>query len=280
MDEMKESPGFDVTIFTGHNGISIKPIKPFLVSLLRTRHKHYNNRLSVIDNFYELHRDHKRAQQWSLDTAWLKIMKLKYGFIIEHIDFNVITYVDVGSGNELKARAFAQLIGADRTVCMDIVDYRLSKESEFVLNETVNTIKSVAPDFCTLHMMLNHLSFPGFDNPVDRICAFINELSNSGCQQVLVREHDVTDEESLTAVVLSHMVYESIEIDYMKKDDFVKWTKEYASKHEGCYMSKADLIAVFELYGWELLKVVDHPGHNFKCIYTMLLRYKKESCDA
>ena len=277
MAESKEISRQSMSVFTGHIDMPTNGLKTFVIRLLRKRNRRYNNRISPVDNLYELHRHQRPVKKWSSGTTWPKIIKLKYNDMMEFINPSISTYVDVGCGDGCKAIAIAQLIGAAQTVCMDVVDYRSSNKAEFVLSENVRTIVDVAPDFCTLLMVLHHMAFDGFDNHVDRICAFIQALSDSGCQQVLVREHNVTDEESLAAVILSHMTYEAIETNPMRKDDFVTWVDAYASNHEGWYMSQADLIAVFESCGWEVLRVSDHPGSNPEFIYNMLLHRKKEA---
>jgi SAM-dependent methyltransferase len=255
-------------------------------NMIKKQFKYTGEKYKHSDTFYtKLYKLYKykpcgKNKKWG-NVQYESPMDLKFNNNIMNIinsidgDGNVLDY---GCGNGWSIHHFDDK--TKNTVCVDIDDYRTySKKSKFVKNTSISSIdekiKNDSIDLVMALQSLHHIEFCDVETEyIDRIrpiiISIISKIKPGG--YLLIREHDVKNNDDVCPVIFEHLLYDIIELGdkNMSFEKLKSWVKNYHMNHKGWYFSKQFLHNILEHEGMELVDTEIKKGGNVSHIYNSL----------
>lgn len=115
---------------------------------------------------------------------------------------NKMTYIDIGTGDGNDFALIGEKVSAQRKIAVDVGDFRLDKSSELLIiepNQPIN-LPDNSVQFVTFLHSLHHC-----EDAIFRLKDITRLLSPGG--YIMIKDHDVTNDEEANNVSLEHFVY-------------------------------------------------------------------------
>lgn len=231
-----------------------------------------------VDELYKLSKMKKSNKKWG-NKETSESLKWRYGSLVETVKETIpekSRILDYGCGDGVDIMMIKEVLNSQEAYCLDVADNRESQVLPFILNKVPGSLsKEIEIDSIDLVVAshsLHHISWGGFESPVERlkfVLAEITKIVRPG-GFLLIREHDVWSDKDLQPVLITHMCYDLMESEEIPKKDVEEWVRNYPLTHEGWYTSRYLLNSILGELGWKSVKIYSVPNKDW--VYSELFQ--------
>lgn len=207
--------------------------------------------LGLIDAIYNMRqgKDYK-DRKWAIGKDRKKFIS-KNKWITTYKFMDTSTIMDYGGGDGSDSVAMRELLGAKVVICADIEDYinkdykNCVKFLRVIPYENLD-IKDESVDIITIFYVIHHMR----EDIVKRLKDLYRILKKGG--HLLIKEHDVIDEEDARAVNLQHICYYALDSENDVKDII----ENFGEYEEMYYYKREDIYRLLQSLGFRRVKSV------------------------